>query len=496
VVGGRSLADAGRGSSSGDGHGRLPRPGSGGLRVADTFFDITDLVAYLSAHGGVTGIQRVEARILSHLARTGTESQAWCVTADPSGSGYRAWRLAEVFRGDHSNELTALTRLVEEPARGPLPSRKAVRRHLNRIGARGWRRAAGKVDIYTRAVLSPGSLERQGIRIANETPPPAARHLRELPADGTLVLLGAGWNDLAVTVAARRHARAGGRVVHWVHDLIPLVRPEFFEDELREVFARHFTAALDYTSEFVCISRHTQADLEAFLEARGRRIPSTVVPLAHQFADFPRNARGCRPANRRLEHWGGPGREFLLCVGTLEVRKNGVALLEAWLRLREELGEATPHLLLCGRRGWRMEPFFALRDRHRWLRQKVHILSGADDADLAALHERSLASIYPSFYEGWGLPVGEAAWFGRACITSGESSLPEVCGSLADYVDPRSPASIAAAVRQLTLDTSWRAWRERLIAAAPLRTWGDVADEFGAALAAPRGATGRVRRAA
>jgi glycosyltransferase involved in cell wall biosynthesis len=451
VVGGRSLADAGRGSSSGDGHGRLPRPGSGGLRVADTFFDITDLVAYLSAHGGVTGIQRVEARILSHLARTGTESQAWCVTADPSGSGYRAWRLAE---------------------------------------------AAGKVDIYTRAVLSPGSLERQGIRIANETPPPAARHLRELPADGTLVLLGAGWNDLAVTVAARRHARAGGRVVHWVHDLIPLVRPEFFEDELREVFARHFTAALDYTSEFVCISRHTQADLEAFLEARGRRIPSTVVPLAHQFADFPRNARGCRPANRRLEHWGGPGREFLLCVGTLEVRKNGVALLEAWLRLREELGEATPHLLLCGRRGWRMEPFFALRDRHRWLRQKVHILSGADDADLAALHERSLASIYPSFYEGWGLPVGEAAWFGRACITSGESSLPEVCGSLADYVDPRSPASIAAAVRQLTLDTSWRAWRERLIAAAPLRTWGDVADEFGAALAAPRGATGRMRRAA
>ncbi len=465
--------------------------------MAETFFDITDLLAYLAAHGGVTGIQRVEARLLAILARKPEATGAWCVAADPAGRGYLAWPLGEVFPAAASDAVTALTGLVEEPSRGSLPSRAAVRRHLNRIGARGWRRAAGKAGIYSRALLSPSSLERHGLRpVADALPAPAARSLASLPRDGTLVLLGAGWNDLAVTVAASRHARAGGRVVHWVHDLIPLVRPEFFEDELRELFARHFTTALDYTSEFICISRHTQSDLEALLESHGHRIRSTVVPLAHEFADFARNARGCRPNDPGLERWGGPGRGFLLCVGTLEVRKNGVALLQAWLRLREQLGEATPHLLFCGRRGWRTEPFFELLDRHRWLRQKVHILPGADDADLAALHERSLASIYPSLYEGWGLPVGEAAWFGRVCITSAESSLPEVCGSLADYVDPRSPEAIAGAVRRIATDTSWRAWRERLIAAAPLRTWADVADDFQAVLMEAGTAAVKTRRAA
>lgn len=465
--------------------------------MAETFFDITDLLAYVAAHGGVTGIQRVEARLLAMLATGPGAARSWCVAADPAGRGYRAWRLGEVFPAGGGAAVAALTRLVEEPARGLLPCRKAVRRHLNRIGARGWRRAAGKAGIYSRALLAPTSLERCGLMPAADAPPtPVARSLVSLPRAGTLVLLGAGWNDRAVTEAARRHAWAGGRVVHCVYDLIPHVRPEYFDAHLRETFTRHFTDAVNYTSEFICISRHTQADLEAFLQARGRHVRSTVVPLAHEFAGYARNARGCRPSDRRLETWGRPGREFLLCVGTLEVRKNGVALLEAWQRLGAELGEATPHLLFCGRRGWQVEPFFDLLKRHRWLRQRVHILTGADDADLAALHERSLASIYPSLYEGWGLPVGEAAWFGRGCITSRESSLPEVCGGLAEYVDPRSPEALAAAVRRIATDPSWRAWRERLITAAPLRTWAAVADDFQAVLTGAAAAAGRTRRVA
>lgn len=461
--------------------------------MGDIYYDITSLVAYLAAQGGVTGIQRVEARLLGELASMPGADRGWCVAFDRSGQGCRAWRLPDVFADGRGSDIQALLRLVEEPPRGRWPSRAMVRRHLNRRGVRGWRRTALKAGVYARALVAPASLEGIGIVAGDHVPvrpPPIDR--ADLPRNATLVLMGAGWNDLAVTVAAARHARQGGRIVHGVHDLIPLVRPEYFEPETCRVFRRHLTDAADHAAEFFCISRHTQADLEAFLADLGRRIPSTVVPLAHEFAGYPRNARGCRPSDERLRSWGGPGREFLLCVGTLEVRKNGLALLDAWLQLRDDLGPATPHLVCCGRRGWKVEPFFARLASEPWLRERVHILPGADDADIAYLHERSLASVYPSLYEGWGLPVGEAAWFGRTCVTSRESSLPEVCGRLAEYVDPRNPAEIASAVRQIVSDDGWRTWRERQIVAAPLRTWRDVAADIRAVLAG----VARVRRAA
>jgi hypothetical protein len=124
------------------------------------------------------------------------------------------------------------------------------------------------------------------------------------------------------------------------------------------------------------------------------------------------------------------------------------------------------------------------------------VIPSAADADLAYLHEQSLGSIYPSLYEGWGLPIGEAAWFGRSCIASRESSLPEVCGNRADYVDPQNPPEIAAAVRRAAFDPAWRAWRERLIQAMPLRTWRDVADSCAAAIAASRSRNLQSRRVA
>jgi len=464
--------------------------------VAETYYDITDLIAYVASHGGVTGIQRVEFRLLSELAESAEARRDWCLAAAPDGRGYRAWPLTDIFSGE-LDPIEVLARLADGAVPGRWPSRRGIRRHLNRRGVRGWRRITGKLEIYARAVLRPGSLEQRGL-IAPPTPSSASTGvcLPDLPRDATLVLLGAGWNDLAVTVAARRHARAGGRVMHLVYDLIPLVRPDYFHEELQAAFARHFAEAATYASGFVCISRHTQADLNAFLADRGRSISATVVPLAHEFGSYPRNARGCQPHDRRLLALGSSGRPFFLCVGTLEIRKNGAALLDAWLRLRPLLGDATPNLVFCGRRGWKVEPFFNLLAEHAWLRDRVRLLPAADDADLAYLHEHSIGSIYPSLYEGWGLPVGEAAWFGRTCITSRSSSLPEVCGLLAEYVDPRSPAEITAAVLRTATESDWRAWRERLIAAAPLRTWRDVASEFRGVVSESGFAVDRGRRAA
>lgn len=445
--------------------------------MGDIYLEVTDLVMSVMAYGTVTGIQRVQERILHELAAARSMGNVWCLSRDVTRSGYRACRLEDLYALSSGDLADRFRVLAGETSSGRWPTRMEIRRHLNRGDVRGWQRAVRKAEIYSRAVLSPASLRRQGI-LRQHSEAVEAVYLERLPVASTLVLLGAGWDDPRVSAVAARHARAGGEVVQCIYDLIPLKHPEYFCARLQQAFHSHFDRTIDSVSRFICISEHTRQDLEDVMAAKGRTIPSLVMPLAHEFAGYARNARGCLPTNTALNDFGRPGREFMLCVGTLEIRKNGLSLLQAWQRLKPLLGEATPHLVFCGRRGWKAQPFFSLLQSDAWLRSRVHLIPTPSDADIAFLHERSLSSIYPSLYEGWGLPVGEAAWFGRTCITSRESSLPEVCGMLADYVDPRDPDEIADRVRRVVEDRSRLAMREDLIRQAPLRTWGDVAARF------------------
>jgi hypothetical protein len=449
--------------------------------VADVYFDITDLIAYASAHATVSGIQRVAVRLLTELAQARHAENSWCVAVDPAGRGAIRWRLTDTNAGIE-NDLGNFTRLADGVSGGS--HRNAVRRRLNQLGLRGWKRAIAKVGLHSQLLLDSRTV----------TEPLPGTHLLRLPQEATFVILGAAWNHSCVSEFAADHARRGGRVVQCMYDLIPTIHPEYFEEPLVESFSQHLSRATEYVSDFICISQHTREDLDSHLRARGLRLPCTVVPLAHEFHGYARNSRGCQPDDKTLLAFGSPGREFMLCVGTLEVRKNGIALLEAWLRLRSQLGEATPHLLFCGRRGWKADRFFDLLGSDAWLKNRVHIVSGARDSDIAYLHERSLCSIYPSLYEGWGLPVGEAAWFGRTCITSKESSLPEVCGPLFDYIDPRSPDDIVDRVCRTVIDRDQLRRRERLIGAAKLRTWREVANNFDQAVRGANGETLRLER--
>lgn len=445
--------------------------------MADVYIDITDLVAYAQAYGRVTGIQRVQERILYELAQTNECDDIWCLRIADAQGHYQACRLGDLYAPGCNSLLDRLASLGEDRSNGRWPSRMQIRGYLNRRGSRGWRRVVGKLGVYARAAFSPSSLETHGI-VRPRLHTVEAVTLDQVPPQATLMLLGAGWNDRRVSVAAARHAEAGGQIIQFLYDLIPIKHPEYFRSGLQQAFEAFFDTTLRHVSRFVCISENTRHDLEDVLSSKGVRVPSSVLPLAHEFPGYPRNARGCRPKDDLLDGFGKPGREFMLCVGTLEVRKNGLSLLQAWQELKPLLGEETPHLVFCGRRGWKMGPFFSLLESDPWLQSRVHFVPGASDADIAFLHERSICSIYPSLYEGWGLPVGEAAWFGRTCITSQESSLPEICGMLADYVDPRKPSEIAHAVHRAVTDRARLLLREKLIRQAQLRTWHDVAKSF------------------
>mgnify|MGYP001305149351 CR=1 FL=1 len=188
-----------------------------------------------------------------------------------------------------------------------------------------------------------------------------------------------------------------------------------------------------FASQYICISEATKNDLLDYLSNFNSDVPAKTWPLAHEFEGYRRNEKHVQPPGPELLK--KIQKPFVLCVGTIEVRKNGIALLKVWQRLLKELGDKTPQLVFAGKYGWKIKPFQDFLQSDTALQQVVTIIPQATDADLAALYQKCLFFVYPSLVEGWGLPVGEAAWFGKYSVVSLSSSLPEVCGDFVDYVD-------------------------------------------------------------
>ena len=154
---------------------------------------------------------------------------------------------------------------------------------------------------------------------------------------------------------------------------------------------------------------------------------------------------------------------FWLAVGTIEPRKNYGLLLEVYAQLIADLSGHVSPLCIAGQAGW-IESSLAPRIRQLGLDDRVHCLGFVEDRELAALYRACFGFVYPSLYEGFGLPVVEALACGAAVVAMRSTSLPEVVGEAGMLVAPQSPAAYLGAMKQLLLEPSRRA---DLRAAAP-----------------------------
>lgn len=246
--------------------------------------------------------------------------------------------------------------------------------------------------------------------------------------------------------------RRGKPVVATVYDLIPVIHPEFFPSSILEWFTRR-ADEVRRSTWFQCISECTKDDL---CERWG--VDPGVVTVSYPAADRGRFHPFRDDAVRldALERHGIPDEPYLLCVNTLEPRKNTLAVLEAFLACSREPAFGGVNLVLTGGQGWNDE---ALQERlggsHPAL-GRVLRTGFVEDQDLAALYSGALAFVYPSLYEGFGLPVLEAMQCGIPVITSNTSSLPEVAGDAGLLIDPLDPTALANAMLKLTTDSALR----------------------------------------
>jgi len=208
-----------------------------------------------------------------------------------------------------------------------------------------------------------------------------------------------------------------------VHDLIPLIFPDKFPLRFRLIFKAYCRRNLREAEAIVCVSEHTRSDLLRYFPQWAGK--SCVIPIAGQTLN-----RCGQPDAAPLSALGIRS-PYLLNVSTIEPRKNHAALLEAFALLK---GKGYGHQLVCvGALGWKTRPILD----HPVLKTHagdIVLLGQVERSVLKRLYEGAEAMVYPTLYEGFGLPPLEAMEFGTSVIASRNSSLPEILGDAACYV--------------------------------------------------------------
>jgi hypothetical protein len=211
----------------------------------------------------------------------------------------------------------------------------------------------------------------------------------------------------------------------------------------------------------------------------GRPVPNCVtVRLNGQFSRGEISEAERAAALAQLREQNLDMREFVLFVSTIEPRKNHALALSTWSRMIKT-GRRIPLLVCVGAAGWYNEAFHQTIIRDVALAEKVLVLIDVSDQLLRLLYENCMFTIYPSRYEGWGLPVSESIGYGKVPLISRAASLPEVGGDLAVYFDLDSEMDFQEKLEQLANDECYRKERERRIAAASnLRSWADIGKQI------------------
>ncbi|WCT74848.1 glycosyltransferase family 1 protein [Sphingomonas naphthae] len=357
-----------------------------------------------------------------------------------------------------------------------------------------------QVEVITRALEDPGCATRiccyvDGNEWLTEVPVAMFRELASLSGESTdsddedwveavarlfihlavapplefqdgecLVNLGTSWWIYNYNLFLRNaKATHGVKVVVFVHDLIPVFAAEHVVRGVQEDYVGWLVGAFDHIDHFIANSASTARDLVRAGQQLGHAIQEDDITIARLDADFRRPFD--KPLDRAsLARWDLAERPYALLVSTIEARKNHILALDAWAKMLaadEDLD--IPQLVLVGRKGWLFDQIYARLASNARLSQHVTMIERVSDEDLALLYRQSLFTLYPSHYEGWGLPVTEALSYGKLPVVADNSSLPEAGGEFALLFESNSVPALVAALRQVIGDPQWRAEREDAI---------------------------------
>jgi glycosyltransferase involved in cell wall biosynthesis len=249
-------------------------------------------------------------------------------------------------------------------------------------------------------------------------------------------------------------------LVGTLHDLTPELFPELHVWPNRVRHGAQMRWFAKHARRIISISRSSAQD---FVRLFGEHVPIDVVHPALGVEVGPPDPAAVASMRRRAGLGEAP---YLLSVSTIEPRKNGERVIRAF-ELAFANDENPPHLVFAGQRGWLSDAVYSAAANSP-LTNHIHFTGRLGNDEVAALYHGALALVFPSLYEGFGLPALEAMHAGVPVLTSNVSSMPEIVGDAGLLVDPTDVDAISAGLRRLCDDHSLRdrlraAGRERAV---------------------------------
>lgn len=389
------------------------------------WIDVTDLVEFLAQGSTVSGVQRVEAQLTPLLLTDNSRA----VILD---------RTRGVFVALTDTETDQLIR--HGVASGVAAAREPAQACIDRV-----------------TTAEPAQL-------ATNSPV-------------TLLALGAIWINDQLMAAIRQAVSEGVRFVDLFYDLTPVLDAGH-SPHLRPLFERYLALLSDCANRVPAISQSSRHDLTNYCQQRNWRVPPGVgTGLPSGLAEVAATHQEPIPDNQANRQ---DNEKYVLMVGTIEARKNHLFALKAWQRLIDQHGpDAIPTLVVVGKEGWNADEFLEQLHQTNNLNGKIQLRTDSvTDIELAQLYRDAHFTIYPSEYEGWGLPVTESIQAGTPVVAANNSSLPEAGGDLACYFETGNLDEFITVIENQMLNKeNYAAWKAKVSKHRPLPiTWPNIAD--------------------
>ncbi|HTE57626.1 MAG TPA: glycosyltransferase family 1 protein [Verrucomicrobiae bacterium] len=388
------------------------------MSAKKVWIDISDISVWAGYH---TGTQRVVYQIAKRYR--GQPNVDYFVF-NPRSNTFHQHSFDEVIQ-----RVEAAAQEAEAGAPPPKPS-KSIRARV--MVARVYQNSPEAV----RKRLTPErrTLIKRVLKKAKRTmrPPQPAVATPTTPAmrfgaDDIVLITGKAWDYRSFMEALRKDKLDQHfKIIQVVYDLIPIFFPHLFGLPLFKPYTQHMFEVGALSDGLLAISESSKRDMLNY--CKGMLIPPPPIDVIRLGDDFAK-VEPVKPGIKSLK----PG-NFILCCGTVEVRKNHQLLYTAY-KEGFRRGLKLPKLVVVGGKGWYTGDVMYQFTHDPAFRDMVYI-GGRSDQELEWLYQNCLLTVYPSVYEGWGLPIAESLAHGKLCLASDTSSMTEIAGDLIEYFSP------------------------------------------------------------
>ena len=390
---------------------------------ATIFADVSDLLVHLLNHTTFSAIQRVQCEILRNLVGIAPGQRVRFVVPNKRGE------LGEI-------ETSALLTVIED-IRSDMVSKADIESRLRSL--------AGRVF-------------------------PCTVRPREI-----FLTIGAFWNTSGMGTLLQKLKNSGAIIGIFIHNMLPVTAPEYFEARDTRMFVKGVTEALTFADFVLTTSEHNKASLAHHLASQKLDpLPINHFPLGRELSLStiiePKISRVVADILKT---------DYVLCVGTIEVRKNPAYLFNIWKLMVGSGRSNIPTLVFLGRKGWLVQDFLDQLRACNYLGGKILVVHDATDIELDLLYRKCMLTMFPSFVECSALPIGESLAYGKICLCSPLEGIPEAGGELVDYIDPYNACDGLGKLSRYLDEPELRRSREREISERfHPRSWRNMAADL------------------